>query len=228
MQKKYCLPIIKYKKNDVLETIRTNIGDYVYFEIWLDYIDDLDGAFIKDLEKLLKKRLILLFRRQNLEKIKMDLEERLKIISLLENSKSFLDLDVFDQKYELDYIKNNKLEISTVISYHNYKQTPEDEKLKEILDTMNKHKPKVYKIATMCNSRSDALRLLELLLQLKEKDLKCIILGMGKSGVITRIFGTLWGNEMIFAPIENKEQSASGQLTRGQLEKIFRELRYSE
>lgn len=221
MQTKYCLPIIKNRKDDVLKTIRINMNDYSYFEVWLDYIDNVDGAFIEELRKLLKERLILLFRRKNLEKIEMDLEKRVNIICLLKNSRSLLDLDVFDQKDELDYIRNNKLKVSTIVSYHNYKETPSGKTLKEIIDIMNKHQPTIFKTATMCNSQKDALRLLELLLDLKKINLKYIILGMGEHGIVTRIFGTLWGNEMIFAPKLITDQSASGQLTKGQLEAIF-------
>jgi len=223
MQEKYCLPIIKKTKHEVMQEIDDSIDKYAYFEVWLDYIDDLDETFIKKLEELLKKRLILLFRRQNLEKMHMDLEKRLKIISLLRES--FIDLDVFDQKEELDYIKNNQKKVATIVSYHNYRQTPDGEKLKEIIDTISKYEPEVIKIATMCNTQKDALRLLQLLLELKERNVRCIVLGMGELGNITRIFGTLWGNEMIFAPQLLKEQSAQGQLTRGQLETIFRELK---
>jgi 3-dehydroquinate dehydratase type I len=225
MNKKYCLPIIRNNKNEVLETIHTNINDYGYFEVWLDYIDDLDNVFIKKLISLLGEKLILLFRRQNLEKINLDLEKRLKIISFLNGAGSFIDLDVFDQKVELDHIKNKRLEVKTIVSYHDYKETPENKKLKEIIDIMSKYKPTIYKIATMCNSLKDALRLLQLLLELKLKGLKYIVLGMSEFGYITRIFGPLWGNELIFAPHDSKEQSAQGQLTRKQLETIFKELK---
>jgi len=225
MNNKYCLPIIKSKKKEVLEVIHLNMADYSYFEVWLDYIDDLDETFIKQLMELLQEKLILLFRRQNLEKVKMELEKRLKVISLLESSESLIDLDVFDQKDELEHIKNAQLEVKTIASYHDYEKTPENEKLKEIIDTMNKYKPTVYKIATMCTKEIDALRLLQFLLELKERNLKYIVLGMGEFGMITRIFGTLWGNEMIFAPKVAIEQSAPRQLTRDQLESIFKELK---
>lgn len=225
MKNKYCLPIIKTKKEEVLKIIHSSIANYTYFEVWLDYIDNLDSLFIEELVKLLDKRLILLFRRQNLEKVKIDLDKRLEIISLLNNSQSLIDLDIFDQKEELNYIAKDQLKIKLIVSYHDYQQTPRNEKLKEIVGIMNKYKPTIYKIATICNSQKDALRLLQLLLEFKEKNLKYIVLGMEKFGEITRIYGTIWGNEMIFAPQKNIDQSALGQLTRDQLQTIFKELK---
>lgn len=218
---KYCLPIIKKSKEEVLQEILQNMNNYDFFEVWLDYIADIDDAFIKNLKDKLEKKLILVFRRQNLETIKMSRDERLKIISALKNSLSTVDLDISEQKDDLDYIKNEGLKFNTIVSYHNYQETPEDGKLKEIIDTMKQYNPLIFKIATKCNNPKDALRLLGLLLAMRERNVRCIVLGMSELGIITRIFGTLWGNEMIFAPKKTTEASAPGQLTKEQLEKIF-------
>jgi len=96
--------------------------------------------------------------------------------------------------------------------------------LQGIVADMEKYKPAVYKIATMCKSKVDALLLLNLLLFLKSKKRRFIVLGMGKEGVITRVFGTLWGNELVFAPETRAKQSAPGQLTRAQMKQIMRVL----
>jgi len=219
MKTKYCLPIIKNTKQQVLQTLKYK--GYNLYEVWLDYIKDLDEAFIKNLVNKFKHKLIIVFRRKNLEEMRLSFDERVRIISLLETSCSFLDLDITTQKNELDLIQKKRLKISTIVSYHNYQETPDGGKLKEIIDTMKTYEPSIYKITTKCNSPKDALRLLELLLAIKEKNIKCIVLGMGKLGIITRIFGSLWGNEMTFAPKKRKESSAPGQLTREQLETVF-------
>lgn len=230
---KYCLPIIKNSKEEVLQTILQNINIYDFFEVWLDYVKDLDEAFIKNLVNKFKNKLIVVFRRKDSEEMRLAFDERIRIISLLENSGSLLDLDITIQKNELDLIRKKHLKIATIVSYHDYQKTPSDEKLQEILDTMNIYNPTIFKIATKCNSPKDALRLLGLLLAMKgtffptgkkEKDVRCIVLGIGEQGVITRIFGTLWGNEMTFAPIKKTGQSAPGQLTKRQMENILKEI----
>lgn len=224
MNNKYCLPIIKNKKDEIVEIIRSHKNDYGYFEVWLDYVDDLNEAFLRQLVELLHEKGIVVFRRQHLEKVTMNPEKRRQIISFLENPALLIDLDIFDQRDELEYVKKARLKVNTIISYHNYEKTPDDTTLREIIDMMSEYEPAIYKIATRCGDESDALRLLQLLIELKERKLKCIILGMGEMGIVTRIFGTLWGNEMIFAPKTTTEQSAPGQLTRDQLETIFKEL----
>lgn len=221
MKIKYCLPIIRNSKEEVLQEILQSLNQYDFFEVWVDYIENLDEKFVENLIDQFKEKLIVVFRKQNLEEAGMSLEKRLKIISLLENTQSMIDLDILAQKHELDQVKNNGMKIKTIVSYHNYKSTPDDSNLGEIIDTMKIYDPTIFKIATKCNSPKDALRLLGLLLAMKEKGVGAIVLGMGKMGIITRIFGTIWGNEMIFAPKNISESSAPGQLTKDQLEKVL-------
>lgn len=223
MQIKYCLPIIKHKKNDVLAMIQ-NHADYQYFEVWIDYIEDLDNKFIEELRNKLGDTLILLFRRKRFDPITMSFENRIAIIHLLANSKTFLDLDIINQKEELNYITHKRVHITPIISYHNYKETPSDQEFKILLSIMAQNQPLIYKIATFCNSENDALRLLQLQQQLLQEQKKHIILGMGPQGIITRVFATIWGNEFIFAPLTGASGTAPGQLTKTQLETIFKEL----
>ncbi|MGH7203216.1 MAG: type I 3-dehydroquinate dehydratase [Candidatus Levyibacteriota bacterium] len=218
----YCLPIIKIKKADVLSEIKNN-PSYDFYEIWLDYLIDMDEIFIEDLVSQYDGKLIMLLRRKKLETPKLSLQMRQKIMCLLANKKILLDLDI-SQVEELSFIKTKKLIIQLLCSYHNYRETPDDKMLAEIHTTMKKHNPVIYKIATFCNDDSDAVRLMKLLAKLKSQDQKHIILGMGKFGTMTRIAGALWGNAINFVPTTKEEASAPGQLTKQQLETIIKEL----
>ena len=224
MQPRYCLPIIKSRQEDVLEDMDNNLAGYSYFEVWLDYIFRCDEAFVTRLAKLLGDKLILVFRRQNLDAIVMGLDTRLKILDVLHDTNVLVDLDITSQLEELEHIKKQGLKIKTIVSYHDYQQTTDSLQLETIIDTMDQYQPVIYKVATMCNNREDSLRLLQLLLKLKVRDRTAIIIGMGEPGTITRVFGALWGNEMTFAPLTAAEQSAPGQLTKAQMENIFKEL----
>lgn len=220
MSVKYCLPIIKTKKAEVLKIILENQKTYDFFEIWLDYVEDLDQDFIEQLVKQYDGRLIFLFRRQNLEKITMPLKKRLEIMNMVSKSHCFVDLDI-SQKEELKTAKKVRL----IASYHNYKETPADEKLDQIVGVMRKLKPAIYKVSTFCNSDLDALRLMDLLFELKDEKVKFIVLGMGEKGRMTRIAGAVLGNEFNFAPIVVTEKSAGGQLTKKELEKITKNIK---
>jgi len=224
MKLRYCLPIIKNQPSEVLEVIKRNLEDYHYFEVWLDYVDGLDKAFVERLVDLLGSRLVLLFRRQKLESIKMSLEQRHGWLELLDESPALVDLDIITQQDELEYIAKRHLAIKLIASYHNYQKTPSTVQLRSIIGTMDRYSPSIYKLACLCANRGDAVRLLGLLLELEDQGVPAIVLGMGKFGLATRVFGSLWSNQMVFAPLEAAEASAPGQLTKAQLAVIFKEL----
>lgn len=224
MSPKYCLPIIKNKQSEVFSLIEENLNQFEFFEVWLDYVDDLSIVFVQELTEKLGSKLIILFRRQNLSNILLSFKIREEILTVIDRSNVWLDLDVATQEWELGMIQKNNLKIKKILSYHNYHETPSKKTFENIIKTMKEHEANIFKIATYCKTKQDALNLLELLLQLKKENKKYIILGMGEYGVITRIFGTLWGNEMIFAPLTKEGASAPGQLTKEQLETIFKQL----
>jgi len=217
---KYCLPIIKKSKEEVLNYILEN-SDYTFYEIWLSYIEDLDTDFIWKISNLYNGKLIFLFRKQNLEKSNLDQEFKEKIIKLLENSDNLLDFDVQESSWGLKYIKENKLQNKTIASFHNYKSTPDLADLYKKITLMESYSPDIFKVSTFCKSSDDSLNLLTLLLRLKKEHKKFIVLGMGDEGMMVRIYGALWGNELNFAPVTENEKSAPGQLTKQKLERIL-------
>ena len=221
---RYCLPIIKRTRSEVQANIESNLSKFRYFEVWLDYVEDLDSGFAASLVGLYPHRLILIFRRQNLEPMQISSEERFKILSTLSRKQVLVDLDISVQAEEITRLQSERMSLKTILSYHNYALTPSDTELRSITDRMEGWGAHIMKIATHCSIQRDALRLLSLLIDLREDGHKSIVLGMGKHGVITRVFGTVWGNEMAFAPIEAVSKSAPGQLTVDKLDSIMQAL----
>jgi 3-dehydroquinate dehydratase type I len=219
----YCLPVIA----DSIQQCRARIAEaeaaYHYFEIWLDYVNDPEDA--GELSKELGERGIFLFRRLKLEPPRMSILARQALIAELAVQPVFLDFDCSTQRDDLEFYsglakRNSKL----ICSYHDYKSTPPSSELLQIIDSMRRFSPQIYKLACFCNSPEDALRLLELRIELNKQNIPAIILGMGEFGMATRIFGTIWGNKMIFAPRYRSQQTAPEQLTRAELEVVFEAL----
>src|SRR5438445_10888309 len=105
----FCLPIQKNSFVEVRKILdqEKQKGEYRYFEIWLDLIEDLDENAVQELIDIYHDQLILLFRRSNLEKIQMSLSMRKNIIDMLKNKNILLDVDI-SQKEELNYIMEKK------------------------------------------------------------------------------------------------------------------------
>ncbi len=224
MKVNYCLPIIKNTKQEVLSELKTS--GYDYYEIWLDYIEDFDEDFLMNITNKFKGKLILLFRRLDLEKIKFTIQERQRIISMLLRLVVYLDIDFLTQHEDLEFLKKQNGNIKLILSFHNYKETPRLNCLVDLVSKMRNYNPDIYKFSTFCQNEEATLTLLSLLLKLKESKLKYIILGMGEKGVITRIVGPIWGSEISFAPKNLRESSARGQLNKKQLELILQEVNY--
>ncbi len=216
----YCLPIMSNDQQEVLYAIRSSEQDYYYFEVWIDYLKSLDDVFLNQLKDF-GPRLVIVFRRLNLEPMQLAEDIRHDIIQKFSGSRVLMDFDAGQQSQDLTFIRDKELSARTIVSYHNYEHTPMIEVLEKKVMQLLTHDPEIVKLSTYCQSPYDAIRLLELQQQLKAQKLKHIILGMGPYGYATRVFGTLWGNEMIFAPSKLGLASAPNQLTREQLEAIF-------
>lgn len=200
-----------------MSILREKESDYGYFEIWLDYIDDLDGRFIDELLTKYEARLVFIFRRKDMSQPILDHTEKIKIFDKLSGKKCYVDLDIYHQKDDLKLTEN----LNLIISYHNYEKTPDDKTLDKIVKEVKDFKPAIVKISTMCIKPDDSLRLLRLKRDLLEQGQKHIVLGMGELGKITRVFGALWGNELIFIPENEKDSSAPGQISRAEFDKII-------
>lgn len=220
MKINFCLPIIKDSQKEVLKS--TKFKGFNFYEVWLDYIEDLDEKFMLSLAKKFKGKIIFVFRRKNLKPIKLTMDKKQNLISLLSKFDVFLDLDFLTQHEELEFLRKNNAKAKLILSYHNYKKTPNPDYLENLINKMKRYCPDIFKVSTFCQKEEDSLNLLNLLLKLKELRLKCIVLGMGQKGLITRIFGAIWGNEMSFTPQDLKGRSAEGQITKKQLQLILR------
>jgi 3-dehydroquinate dehydratase-1 len=90
---------------------------------------------------------------------------------------------------------------------------------------MSLNKATIYKFSTFCQTPADALKLLQLQLELRSQNKRHTVLGMGADGLITRLFGPLWGSEIAYAPQVMANSSAPGQLTLEELQRLLEQLK---
>ena len=218
---KFCLPIISRSQSMIEGLLQKHLEQYSYFEIWLDYLDDPDPDFIRKISAIYQDKIIYLLRRKNLEKTKLSIEKQSALLNTICDTSSIIDLDINNQSDELELIYKHNLKCRLISSYHNYDETPDDNELLNLYESMKKYTPEIYKFSCFCNKDSDSLRLLNLLLKIRQNADRYIVLGMGEKALPTRVFAAKWGNEMIFAPQDQEQASAPGQLTYHQHLKLF-------
>ncbi len=220
--RKYCLPLILENFHELGLQLSSAEKTYTYMEIWLDYLKSIEETTLSAFIDRYPGRLILLLRRLQLQAVTMSRTRQQELISFLAPQNCLIDLDVSSQVAELEFLRSLPHKGQLIASYHNYTETPSDLALDEYVKLMDLYAADIYKFSCFCNTPEDAARLLHLGLRLKSSSKKVIVLGMGKYGSLLRVYGTLWMNELIFAPQDKALASAPGQLTYDELEAIFK------
>lgn len=131
---------------------------------------------------------------------------------------SYIDVELKtlkEKQFKIPY----KSQTKTIISFHDFIQTPSEHDLKGIIVQMKRYNPNIIKIATMIHHENDVYLLYKLLIEKKKED-KYIIIGMGDKGVSTRIISPLLGGYMTYCSIDNKG-SAPGQISCKKMKKFI-------
>ena len=225
MFKGFCIPLRECSGDRLIARMMEVEKEYQFFEVWLDYVkhDELGNA-LEQLSRLSERypfRFLFLTRRDMLCEPLIPLDQRYQLLERLSSLPVFIDLDIGSQEQELQFFSRSKSQAELITSFHHYDTTPVDMELREILSKMEAFTPAIVKLSTYCQTIGDAVRLVQLSIELTEQKKRHVILGMGDCGKLTRIALPLCGGEMIFAPLRHEDASAPGQLTLDQLTQIY-------
>lgn len=134
-----------------------------------------------------------------------------------------LDVEAFMAEGLLERVSNiaHKNGVYVVASNHDFEKTPDEEEIVRRLNYMDEHGGDIPKIAVMPKIERDVLTLLSATLRYKENGgLKPVItMTMGKSGVISRLAGELFGSAVTFAAAG--QVSAPGQISINEIKPIL-------
>ncbi|MEW5318268.1 MAG: hypothetical protein WDW38_009501 [Sanguina aurantia] len=110
------------------------------------------------------------------------------------------------------------LSTKVILSYHDFKATPEAATLAVLAEKMRVAGADIVKIAAMANNVTDAARMLRLL---EARSGPMIALSMGEKGSITRLLAGKYGGYLTFAALSPDRSSAPGQPTIAQLRGLY-------
>lgn len=204
-----CVPI---KKKAITALIKESDKAHKIADIIEVWFDELSGKINDEVvRKILKKnrKPIIYKSTGNLKNIK----------TVLKNKIAFIDLDIATSQKTIKYIKKNFPKTKIIISYHNFKETPDTKKLRNMARKIHSKGADIIKLATYAKTISDGFRILAFLQELS-KDKKAICICMGKFGTITRTAGHLFGNYLMYAPLSPRTKTAEGQITAKELKRI--------
>jgi len=113
------------------------------------------------------------------------------------------------------------LNCDTLVSWHNFDQTPSIEELDRLLNKMKEYSSNV-KIVTMASNVNDNLRVLKLYEVAKGTKTNLITFCMGEYGILSRVLCTYAGAPFTYASLT--DAIAPGQLTVKQMRSIYDKL----
>ncbi|MDP2642958.1 MAG: type I 3-dehydroquinate dehydratase [Candidatus Peregrinibacteria bacterium] len=179
-------------------------------EIWFDEISNFSA---KDMEEIMKnKKNPIIYKWQG---------NRDNLAIVLGKKIEYIDVDIKTEQSIIREIRKISPKTKIIISFHDFKKTPKDADLREIIAKMKTKNADIFKLATFANDFSDNLRVLKILSDLTEKGEKAICICMGEKGKFSRTAGHLLGNYLMYAPLNKKDITAEGQLTVKELKKCL-------
>jgi 3-dehydroquinate dehydratase-1 len=199
-----------------------------YVEIRFDFVKlvDIDKAI--EVAKKVKKRAVFTLRSPSEEgRFEGDLSDRLNSLKKMAAVNPMLldvELDTIkscnnNEKINLmDYFKKQQVRI--LVSWHNFKNTPSNKKLRAVLEEMRTYSNYI-KMVTTANGIEDSIRILDL--YKNAPGLVLIAFAMGESGILSRIFSTLLKRTptapFTYAALE--KPIAPGQMTLEQMKRLY-------
>jgi|SRR6056297_141364 len=199
-----------YKKDEMLDLLEKGYN----LELRMDLIDIDFNSFSEIVEKY--KNLIITFKN-----ITTFYQKSKYLSKVFEENIKYIDIDIKDypgiQKELRKFEKISKTGI--ILSYHNYKRTPEKYYLDKIVKKALNYNPDIIKIATLVDETKDIFRLLGLM-----ENKKVFSFGMGQKGLPLRIIFKYLNYPVEYAAVEDKQKTAKYQLTLEKLKKIRGEI----
>jgi len=116
-------------------------------------------------------------------------------------------------------VKEVKGRADCLLSYHDLKETPPLEKMREIVRNQLAAGADICKLITTARSFTDNLATFELISDFPET--RVVSFAMGALGYTSRVICPLVGGDFIYASIEKGKESAAGQITVEGLRKIY-------
>lgn len=143
------------------------------------------------------------------------IEELLKAVEL---GASMVDIEIGTTRLA-QAIPLIKGRASCLLSFHDFRGTPPLDGLKEIVHRQLAAGADICKVVTTANDPDDNLTVLQLLAQFPR--VRLVSFAMGNLGLVSRILCPLAGGDFTYASIERDRESAPGQMTVGELVKIY-------
>ena len=190
-------------------------------EVRVDHFKNPAEADFVELVKNINSKLILTVRKPGEGgKYPFEKNQRLELIQKCINAKPYaIDLEFSIQRDELTQLIQfaKEKEVKVILSFHDFKKTPEVDRMKEIILKAVKKEADYVKIIGTASSVEDNLKMLSLPHFAEKNHIQIVTFAMGRKGSVSRILSPIFGAAFTFAALD--EPTAPGQISIEEMKK---------
>jgi len=219
-----CVPIAAENASEAMGLIRkAEAGGADLIELRLDYFNDLGG-----ISRIVESTSlpVIATNRQYEQGGHRPQKENQRVQALLDVAGQgfrYVDVELTTQGLGSVILELKKTDAKLIVSFHDFKQTPNIAELEKIVGSQMKMGADICKVVTTANSIDDSISCLLLTSKMSQKA-KVVCFAMGKMGILSRVLCPLFGAQFTYASVEKGRETASGQLSISDLKKLYRKL----
>lgn len=150
---------------------------------------------------------------------KSEVERIEELINASELGANIIDIELATTNLG-ETVKLIKKRAKCLLSFHELEMTPPLESLKKIVQRQLDAGADICKVVTTAQRLEDNLTALQLISEFPET--RVVSFAMGPLGFMSRVLCPLVGGDFVYASIEKGKESASGQITAGELRKLYK------
>jgi len=147
-------------------------------------------------------------------------ERKQTLLNAAEKGFEYVDLDLSTSELESIVNDVHSMGVKSIISFHNFNETPSLPKMEEILKKEIVGGADVCKIVATAKSVEDNLTVLNFVSK-ASKSAKTVCFCMGELGKTSRLLSPLFGGFFTFASLERGKETAAGQLTIQEMRAVY-------
>jgi len=147
-------------------------------------------------------------------------ERKQTLLNAAEKGFEYVDLDLSTSKLESIISDVHSMGVKSIISFHDFNETPSLAKLEEILKKEIASGADVCKVVTTAKSVDDNPIVLNFVSK-ASKSAKTVCFCMGELGKTSRLLSPLFGGFFTFASLEKGKETAAGQLTIQEMRAVY-------
>jgi 3-dehydroquinate dehydratase type I len=142
------------------------------------------------------------------------------LLNAAKNGFEYVDVDLSCQKHKETINQLKQLGAKTIVSYHKFDGSLSASEMEKVLAEEIASGASVCKIVTTANKIEDNLTALNFVSSAASKT-KLVCFCMGKQGKISRLLSPLFGAFFTFASLEADSQTATGQMSVGEMRTAY-------